>query len=87
MFGCVVLDWPNAGILIYDRVRLGVCQLQSWVGCDWPRRVVGMMRYSDKRAPWHRLRRALAFPFYLVALILSFASDLLGRVAAKIADE
>jgi hypothetical protein len=32
-----------------------------------------------------RLRRALAWPLYAVALLLSFASDLLGGLAAKIA--
>jgi hypothetical protein len=34
-----------------------------------------------------RLRRALALPFYAVALLLSFASDLLGALAAKIAGD
>jgi hypothetical protein len=34
-----------------------------------------------------RLRRALALPIYTVALILSFLSDMLGEVAAKIAGD
>ncbi|MGA7809752.1 hypothetical protein [Bradyrhizobium sp.] len=34
-----------------------------------------------------RLRRALALPFYAIALVLSFASDLLGNLAAWIADD
>jgi hypothetical protein len=34
-----------------------------------------------------RLRRALALPVYTVALILSFLSDALGSVAAKIAGD
>jgi hypothetical protein len=34
-----------------------------------------------------RLRRGLALPLYTVALILSFASDLLGCLAARIADD
>ena len=34
-----------------------------------------------------RARRALALPLYAVALILSFASDLIGFVAAKIAGD
>jgi hypothetical protein len=35
--------------------------------------------------PW--VRRAMALPIYTVALILSFASDLLGWLAAKIAGD
>jgi hypothetical protein len=34
-----------------------------------------------------RLRRALALPIYAVALIMSFLSDLLGTIAAKIAGD
>jgi hypothetical protein len=34
-----------------------------------------------------RLRRAVALPIYTVALILSFASDLLGFLAAWIAGD
>jgi hypothetical protein len=34
-----------------------------------------------------RLRRALALPRYAIALILSFASDMLGSLAAKIAGD
>jgi hypothetical protein len=34
-----------------------------------------------------KLRRALALPIYTVALILSFASDLLRSLAAKIAGD
>jgi hypothetical protein len=34
-----------------------------------------------------RLRQALALPIYAVALILSFLSDLLGKIAAKIAGD
>ena len=34
-----------------------------------------------------RLRRAMALPFYAVALLMSFGSDLLGNVAAKIDSE
>jgi hypothetical protein len=34
-----------------------------------------------------RLRRALALPLYAIALILSFASDMLGSLAAKIAGD
>jgi hypothetical protein len=33
------------------------------------------------------LRHALAFPLYAVALVMSFASDLLGSLAAKIAGD
>jgi hypothetical protein len=33
------------------------------------------------------LRRAVALPIYTVALILSFASDLLGSLAARIAGD
>jgi hypothetical protein len=36
---------------------------------------------------WLRLRRALALPIYTVALIMSFLSDLLGNLAAKIAGD
>jgi hypothetical protein len=38
-------------------------------------------------SPWLRLRRALALPIYAVALIMSFASDLLGNLAATIAGD
>jgi hypothetical protein len=34
-----------------------------------------------------RLRRALALPIYSIALILSYASDLLGDLAARIAGD
>jgi hypothetical protein len=34
-----------------------------------------------------RLRRALALPIYSIALILSYASDLLGSLAARIAGD
>jgi hypothetical protein len=34
-----------------------------------------------------RLGQALALPIYAVALILSFLSDLLGKIAAKIAGD
>jgi len=34
-----------------------------------------------------RCRRAAALPIYVVALILSFTSDLLGILAAKIAGD
>jgi hypothetical protein len=34
-----------------------------------------------------RLRRALALPLYSIALILSYASDLLGNLAAWIAGD
>jgi hypothetical protein len=43
--------------------------------------------------PWQanpastHLRRALAFPLYVIALAMSFASDLLGVIAAKIAGD
>jgi hypothetical protein len=37
--------------------------------------------------PLLRLRQALAFPIYAVALIMSFASDMLGNAAAKIAGD
>jgi hypothetical protein len=37
--------------------------------------------------PLLRLRQALAFPIYTVALITSFLSDLLGSLAAKIAGD
>jgi hypothetical protein len=33
------------------------------------------------------LRCAAAFPVYVVALVLSFASDVLGALAAKIAGD
>jgi hypothetical protein len=35
--------------------------------------------------PSRRFRRGLALPLYTVALLLSFASDLVGCLAAKIA--
>jgi hypothetical protein len=34
-----------------------------------------------------RLRQALALPIYAIALILGFASDLLGNIAAKLAGD
>jgi hypothetical protein len=37
--------------------------------------------------PLLRLRQALAFPIYTIALIASFLSDLLGNLAAKIAGD
>jgi hypothetical protein len=36
---------------------------------------------------WSRLRRVVALPIYTIALILSFASDLLGSLAAVIAGD
>jgi hypothetical protein len=33
------------------------------------------------------LRRGLALPFYVLALVLSFSADLLGVLAAKIAGD
>ena len=36
---------------------------------------------------WLRFRRALALPIYTLALILSFLSDVLGTLAAKIAGD
>jgi hypothetical protein len=36
---------------------------------------------------WFRLRRALALPIYTLALILSFLSDMLGSLAARIAGD
>jgi hypothetical protein len=41
---------------------------------------------QDVRA-CRRSRRVLALPIYALALILSFASDALGALAAKIADD
>ena len=38
-------------------------------------------------SPWLRLRRALALPIYTIALIMSFLSDLLGDLAAKVAGD
>jgi len=34
-----------------------------------------------------RLRRAVALPIYTIALILSYVSDMLGDLAAKIAGD
>jgi hypothetical protein len=39
---------------------------------------------DGKQSPALRLRRALAFPVYAVALAMAFSSDLLGSLAAKI---
>jgi hypothetical protein len=47
---------------------------------------MGAQSMTDETVPvWLRLRRALALPVYAVALILSFVSDALGRLAASIA--
>jgi hypothetical protein len=45
---------------------------------------VGNRKFS-KHAARFRLRRALALPIYAVALILDFASAVLGCLAARIA--
>ena len=43
------------------------------------------MTYEPDHLPrFCRLRQALALPFYAVALLMSFASSLLGNIAAKI---
>jgi hypothetical protein len=34
-----------------------------------------------------RVRRIVAFPLYVVALVMTFAGDFLGRVAEKIAGD
>jgi hypothetical protein len=39
------------------------------------------------RAAWLRLRRAVALPINTLALILSFLSDALGTLAARIAGD
>ena len=36
---------------------------------------------------WPKIRRALAWPFYIVAAVLVFASYMLGRLAAWIAGD
>lgn len=45
------------------------------------------MRYVDTHTPTHRLRRVIAFPFYFVALLFSFASSALGWIAERIAGD
>ena len=41
--------------------------------------------YSERERTSIRIRQAIALPIYAVALILDFASDALGRLAAWIA--
>jgi hypothetical protein len=40
---------------------------------------------GNNLTPHHRLRRAFALPLYTLALLLSFASDMVGSLAAMIA--
>jgi hypothetical protein len=46
-----------------------------------------MVEQHERISAALRVRRALALPIYTTALILSFASDLLGDLAAMIAGD
>jgi hypothetical protein len=46
-----------------------------------------MVEQQERASAALRVRRVLALPIYMLALILSFLSDALGDMAAKIAGD
>jgi hypothetical protein len=42
---------------------------------------------DNTRQACNHLRHALALPLYAIALVISYVSDVIGNIAAKIADD
>jgi hypothetical protein len=57
--------------------------LQRWCGSH--HRALDMT--DNTRQACNHLRHALALPLYAIALIISCLSDVIGNIAAKIADD
>jgi hypothetical protein len=50
--------------------------------------MLAMVTYGDSTTPFLlRLRRAIALPIYAVALVFSYLSDALTKLAASIAND